>query len=692
MLCIVAARRGPATCHLAALRLLKTVLLMSASLTIAIAAVVVAILATLLIIRVKKHPRPPKMVQAILSREEYARILLDNPDPVLRHAALSNALAPEHREDPQDVVEKPPTEATDTPEAETDTHAVLSRQQRRQNKRAATATKEPSKVGPEPFEPGQEEPESPELTKEQRKQLRRDVHAAKREDALTRRAARRAEKVSAKAARKASNDATAASEIVEEANRAGILSEPLVDPYTTGPNPSQKTRRPWFRRQKRTRHAEPEFYEVTAHPQDSAVPEHYDVFTDDPEFLGELPAPETQDSAPTSHATLRPRRRKDSEDPAIYVPEDSPSTLEQDEYNVTPSVDFDQALEDLLETEREPLAYPLSSDERFITKDEAESPDVLAPPELTPPPGRRSHKTKNTTTAEHVVDGIDPSELRKASKEAALIARQQTKEAREARAREAKAQKSLRREALRRDRGGEKRRRAAVREAAKVERAARLEEKRILRRAKGDERTVTTEGSDGIVVTMSEKDFRGLERERKRLQRIAIVDARKAERDAKKNRPSDTVTENTENPEVAPSLQEHTLAEPEHAPQAGRAQKRESLRAMRAITRAEHASVREGARIERKRKAEDRQRSKALSQLTQMQSGKRTPARLRAIERRARKLGMDQSSDAPRYHFDQETGEIVYVGDSHSAATRVSTLRYDWRAAGLPEPLPERTH
>jgi hypothetical protein len=671
---------------------------MTSTLAMTLGAAAIVIIIVLLIIWGKLRRRAPKMVVAVLTREEYARILLDNPDPLKRHAALSAGLAPatsQTSEFPEDP-EAPPTDGpvAKDPEATSDPSGllstpteVLSRQQKRQQKRQdaqlARAAAQDRVAIAEPSQDKQVESveEPAELTKAQKRAQKLAARAAKRDIARNKRAARLAAKKEARSQRRASDDASAASEILGQSPPPDgtVTGEGLTDPFTDGP--AAKRSRP--RRQKRGRKVNPTDPEVKEPAGPSLANDDFEVFTDTPPDAGPpAPAPELEEPAPSADFQ---RRGKQKDQETTYVPSDTPSTLEQDEYPPS-GIDFDQALEELITPTPSPRAT--LDDERFITEEEFQNPDVLAPPELSPPPGRRRRKLKNTTTAEHTVQGIDPSELKKASNEAAALTRRQTKESKESRKLEAAAANDLRRAEQKRSREAARRRRLALREAAKVERSAKSEEKKNLRGAKGDARTVTTEDAGGVVVTMSEKDFAELEKERRRLSRIAISDARKAERAAKRGK-GDQPSETGQATPEASVLQEHTLAEPDKAHEGSRAQKRESLHAMRAITKAERESVREGARIEKKRKAEERQRSRALLQLTQMQSGRRTPARMRAIDRRARKLGLSQNTEAPRYSFDHESGDIIYSGDG-PAPTPTRALRHDWRAAGLPEPLPER--
>jgi hypothetical protein len=682
---------------------------MTATLATTLGGVAIVIIIVLLIIWAKLRRRSPKLVQAVLSREEYARILVDNPDSLQRHAALSAGLTQEtlaisefsessERPSPDTITKD--AEAQEPPSVPDGELAVPtetpSRQQKRQQKREASQTardaqQNQDKLAEGPSEDGPAETavetameaiaEPVGLTKAQKRAQKAADRAAKKESARSERAERLAAKKQARAERRASDVASSASEILDQSPpSAAGTEESLTDPFTDGPT---KQRRP--RRQKKIRK------DVVPAPADeyiagpSLTDDDFEIFTDTPPEPS-APGPGPESAGPDDFH----RRAKQKDQELTYVPTDSPSTLEQDEYPPS-GIDFDQALEDLIETTARPQPpRPTRDDERFITEEESQNPDVLAPPELSPPPGRRLRKNRNTTAAAHTAQGIDPSELKKASKEAAALTRRQTKESKEARKQETGATKDLRHDELKRSRAAARRRRLALREAAKVERSAKSEEKKSLRGAKGDARTVTTEDAGGVVVTMSEKDFAELEKERRRLSRIAISDARKAERALKRSKGAQPTPPELGAQDV-PTLQEHTLAEPEKAPEGSSAQKRESLRAMRAITKAERESVREGTRIEKKRKAEERQRSRALSQLTQMQSGRRTPARLRAIDRRARKLGLNQSAEAPRYSFDKETGDIIYSGaDQTSQASSAPALRYDWRSAGLPEPLPER--
>jgi hypothetical protein len=490
-------------------------------------------------------------------------------------------------------------------------------------------------------------------------------------------------RAAAKAQRRASDDVAAAMELLKNETQAPRAD--LADPFT-GPELRQVP----AKRQKKTRKPPkaPEVPVAIFHP--SVVEGDFEVFTDTAPEKYTTPRPPSPQAPPppSAPAPAVPATKQSGHTP-IYVPENTPATLEDGD--ISSFVDFDRALAELL-TDSPPPAPPTISrtDERFISEEEATNPDVLSPPELSPPPGRRRLKARKTTAAAITSHGIDPSELKKASHEAAALTRRQTNEAKKARYQEARAAKAQRLDEIKHSREVARRRRLALREAAKVERTARNEEKKSLRGARGDARTITTEGDDGVVVIMGEKDFRALEKERKRLQAIAVSDARKAARAAKKHK-TDPTPEPSQ-PEV-PALQEHSLAAPERIPEGSKHKGRESLRAMGSITRAERASVREGARLEKKRKVEERQRSRAISQLTQMQSGRHTPARMRAIERRARKLGLNQSSGTPRYSFDKETGEIVdtgeplFIRDSPAPAPR-----YDWRGAGLPEPLPERAY
>jgi hypothetical protein len=683
---------------------------MTATLAMTLGAVAIVIIIVLLIIWAKLRRRSPKLVQAVLSREEYARILVDNPDSLQRHAALSAGLAQEilaisefsessERPSPDTITKD--AEAQEPPSNPDGVLAVPTEAPSRQQKREASQTARDAKQNQDRLAEGppEDEPvgttveviaEPVELTKAQKRAQKAADRAAKKEAARSERAERSAAKKQARAERRASDVASSASEILDQSPPSVAGTEELLtDPFTDGPT---KQRRP--RRQKKSRK------DVVPAPVDeyiagpSLTDDDFEIFTDTP--------PEPSATAPSATAPSVPgpssesagpddfhRRAKQKDQELTYVPTGPPPTLEQDEYPPS-GIDFDQALEDLIETTARPQPpRPTRDDERFITEEESQNPDVLAPPELSPPPGRRLRKNRNTTAAAHTTQGIDPSELKKASKEAAALTRRQTKESKEARKQETSATKDLRHDELKRSRAAARRRRLALREAAKVERSAKSEEKKSLRGAKEAARTVTTEDAGGVVVTMSEKDFAELEKERRRLSRIAISDARKAERALKRNKGAQPLPEL--GAQDVPTLQEHTLAEPEKAPEGSSAQKRESLRAMRAITKAERESVREGTRIEKKRKAEERQRSRALSQLTQMQSGRRTPARLRAIDRRARKLGLNQSAEAPRYSFDKETGDIIYSGaDQAPQASSAPALRYDWRSAGLPEPLPER--
>lgn len=190
---------------------------------------------------------------------------------------------------------------------------------------------------------------------------------------------------------------------------------------------------------------------------------------------------------------------------------------------------------------------------------------------------------------------------------------------------------------------------------------------------------------DQIDLSFSEADIRTLSKERRRLARIAARSERSA-------RVSDRHA-------LSGESREQKRAEKKEAAQ--------TLKAMRSMARAERNSVRAGAKMEKQRLNETKQRRKAAERLSVVSADvtRREGRSFRTTMRRARKLGIvvpgssEPSPTTPNYLWDETIGKIRYVGPTSPVEADAELVgaveaiqlptQFDWRRAGLPEPLPQ---
>jgi hypothetical protein len=339
-----------------------------------------------------------------------------------------------------------------------------------------------------------------------------------------------------------------------------------------------------------------------------------------------------------------------------------------------------------------PLSDAPPSEHDLITDAVAEATRVVeGSPDAPPKRGLFSKRARSSpspkTTAEAM---LSPEELRLSSLEAARDTKQRTKAAREAARQDELLARQAARQLSKHEKEATRQLAAQARSAKRVERQRAADAKVLARNesklAKAEERTaakefksivqtpqppdvttparqahpLTTQEPEPQLVSLAEADIKALARERKRLSRVAA----RAERQEAKHQEAETV------------------------------------RAMRAERQAERASVKAGAKIQRQREHDERERRRADERMVKLGKGASLSAHStdKATVRRAHKLGIDLAPPestvptTPTYQWDPETHQIINTGSvpaTHPTG-QAPVQQFDWQVAGLPEPLPER--
>ena len=169
---------------------------------------------------------------------------------------------------------------------------------------------------------------------------------------------------------------------------------------------------------------------------------------------------------------------------------------------------------------------------------------------------------------------------------------------------------------------------------------------------------------------LTEAELRELERENARLEKIN----KRADRESGKIGERENARERKE------------------AEKAAKREARELVAQLKREAREERKSVAEVAKLERQRlkdeKIAGRERERALRRdLARARRGDRSQV---GTLRRARKLGLDVAEGRELQLQDPTLDYRWSVESGQRPATATRELDYDWKAAGLPEPLPER--